>query len=78
MENVFGQLADIIRPQQCNDIIAVGNFYGKIVIIAVTDLNPRKENVFAGKCISSDCEINSVGEYATNWSKDSFEFYYKK
>ena len=78
MENLFNRLADIIRPEQTTDIIAVGNFYGKIVIVAVTDMNPRKENVFAGKCIASDCDLNPVGEHATNWGRSSFTFYYKK
>ncbi len=76
--DLFNQLADIIRPQQTSDIIAVGDFYGKIVIVSVTDMNPRKENVFAGKCISSDCELNEVGSYCTNWGKSGFTFYYKK
>lgn len=80
MENVFNQLANILNPNQTKmnaDIIAVGDFYGKTIVIEVTDMNPRKENVFAGRCIASDCELNPVGSTASNWDKGAFSFYTK-
>jgi hypothetical protein len=75
--DIFNQIAEATKPQKTNNIIAIGNFYDRTIVIEVTDMNPRKENVFQGKCIASDCELNEVGDFSSNWDKNNFTFYHK-
>ena len=56
-------------------MVAISKFEnGKIVKVEVEKVN-EKSNTFSGTCIVSNCSLNPIGQYATNWDRNNFLFF---
>lgn len=61
----------VSRIQDPKDRIMTCAYNGSITKVKVTDW-PEHSLVFSGTCVYSNSPHSRVGEYAENWSKDTF------